>query len=212
MPQPTHSLQPQPQSSAPAPPPAPQTPQSPYTLYFGSVAQEKHVRDNIVEVLSKTANGCIRELGYPNLYERHVGLEQAYTKLVKDNQNLQIGYNGLHAENIRSAQLLFEQKEENRRWAEREHQLIARIKQLEQELDIANRQYQVSQKLQSMNASDAYKVMEAKYQYVLEMLKKHHTPLMARDLSQVARVSINHVQSNTIAERLLGINTETACG
>lgn len=172
--------------------------------------QENHVRDNIVEVLSSTANGCIRELGYPNLYEQHMGLEQAYAKLVKENQNLQIGYNQLHNENIRVSKLLFEQQEENRRRAERENQLTARIKQLEQDLDVVNRQYQVSQKLQSMNASDEYKVLEAKYQYVLEILRKHHTPLMTRGLPEEARVSTIHIHFEIIAEQNLGINTETA--
>lgn len=121
-----------------------------------------------------------------------MGLQKAYATLAKDNQNLQMGYNSLHSENMRISKLLFEQKEENRRRVERESQLTAQIKQLEQDLDIVNRQYQVSQKLQSMSMSDAQKVLEAKYQYVLELLKKHHAPLIARDLSEAARVSTIH--------------------
>lgn len=135
----------------------------------------------MVAILASTANGCIAELGYPQLCQRLQAVEGAYKELVESEKRLR-------EENAKMAALLKNHPDRNRSSAGNTvkdqaelHQiqvLQARIKELEKDKDILTRQNHMLRQSQSLNAPEAYKVLEAKYNYVLELLKKDHSPVI----------------------------------
>ncbi|KAH8113329.1 hypothetical protein DFH11DRAFT_1727816 [Phellopilus nigrolimitatus] len=156
------------------------------------VPHDPVLKQQVVALLSSTANGCIAELGYAKMCEALKTGEATRMKLLAAYEELKAISGRMHGDNMKLTEILNEKEERERVVAQQTEALKSRINQLEKEQDLMKRQYAALQQTQTMNATDAYKVLEQKYTYVLEVLKKHHAPIIIQNKdSQLQAHTIN---------------------
>ncbi|KAI5123376.1 hypothetical protein M0805_006084 [Coniferiporia weirii] len=161
--------------------PRPQQPQ-PIAPYDPLVYQQ------VVALLSSTANGCITEIGYRDVCAQLKRQETVYNRLVDAYKELQASAEHCSSDNARLTEVIVNHESRQRADQERErsdaqliHALKEKLTRQEQELEILGRQYAMLQETQNMSSSDAYRFLEIKYQYMLDLLKGRRLPGFLQD-------------------------------
>ncbi|THH05016.1 hypothetical protein EW145_g5105 [Phellinidium pouzarii] len=185
---------------------APQPPQRiPPSQSQSPAPHDPDVYQQVVAILSSTANGCLSEIGYVGLCARLSASEQAYAELAKAYKELESSTERYKSDNVRLAQFAVgHQSQRGATSQEREqsdgrviHALKERLAQQQQELDLLRRQYSVLQQTQNLNSTDSYKILERKYEYVLELLKRHHAPVVVKNQNDKQEVRYMNTQTHT---------------
>lgn len=142
-----------------------------------SAASDQALRERIVSLLSSTANGCIQELGYPTVISQYKHLEADHSKLIEEHNALRAEHAKQKNDLTRLARLALQQREESKKLLDTRAKTIQDLttenKQLKERVNRLIVQCNMLQQSSTLDASDAYKLLENKYQYALELIRKH---------------------------------------
>ncbi|OCB84563.1 hypothetical protein A7U60_g8549 [Sanghuangporus baumii] len=142
-----------------------------------SAPSDHALRDRVVSLLASSANGCIKELGYPDLLAEHKHLQADYARLAEEYNALRTERDGLKRDNMRLTELFMtaqeEHKEEKQLTGKTTQDLNAQIKALQERINLLVKQCHLLQQANTLDAPAAYKILESKYLYALEIIKSH---------------------------------------
>ncbi|KAL5508463.1 hypothetical protein ACEPAH_6082 [Sanghuangporus vaninii] len=155
-------------------PAQPQTHQLPQPF---SAPSDHALRDRVISLLASNANGCIKELGYPDLLTEHKRLQADYTRLAEEYNALRKERDSLKDDNVRLTELLMtvqeEHKKEKQLTGKTTQDLNAQIKVLQERINLLVKQCHLLQQTNTLDAPEAYKLLQSKYLYALEIIKSH---------------------------------------
>ncbi|KAL5488263.1 hypothetical protein ACEPAI_6371 [Sanghuangporus weigelae] len=142
-----------------------------------SAPSDHALRDRVVSILASSANGCIKELGYPNLLAEHKRLQADYARLAEEYNAVRTERDGLKHDNMRLTDLFVTTQEEHKKEKELTEKtaqdLNAQIKALQERINLLSKQCHLLQQTNTLDAPEAYKILESKYLYALEIIRSH---------------------------------------
>ena len=174
---PVQTLQASPPSSSSVEPPPTQTPQNPQPTH------DEALRKSIIQILAANANGCIAELGYETLRRHYENTVPRYNKLVEEKKALQAENKALKYEIYQLSRMIKENTSNGGNNQQNVQALQARIAQQEKEIERLRTHCNILQQSLSLNATDAYKLLQNKYNYLLEFIKRCNMTFPSSDPS-----------------------------
>ncbi|KAL5527175.1 hypothetical protein ACEPAG_5966 [Sanghuangporus baumii] len=142
-----------------------------------SAPSDHALRDRVVSILASSANGCIKELGYPSLLAEHKRLQADYARFAEEYKAVRTERDNLKQDNMRLTELFVTTQEEHKKEKELTEKtaqdLNAQIKALQERINLLVKQCHLLQQTNTLGAPEAYKILESKYLYALKIIRSH---------------------------------------
>lgn len=161
-----------PSSSTPRAPVSQQTFQTP-----AETLARQAIHTELIDILASTANGCIRELGYPTLTQEYDNLQKKYLDLK-------------HRYAVREQDYISTTTA-----------LRNRIAALEYEVTRLTKDNTLLRQTQNLHADEKYRLLDKKYHYILHLLRDHHR-LPEADIANRPAADIHPDPSSSVSFQL----------